>query len=101
MTTLLIALRPNALTDEQLISVEAAAAGMRVVITNDRERIEALLPDVRIVLGMFPRDLIPKSPRLEWFQQWGAGADWLLEYPQVVDSDLVITNTAGVHAVPI
>ncbi|HZJ09519.1 MAG TPA: D-2-hydroxyacid dehydrogenase [Trueperaceae bacterium] len=101
MSTLLIALRPNSLTDEQLASVEAAAADMQVVITNDRERIEALLPDVRIVLGMFPRDLLAKAPRLEWFQQWGAGADWLLEHPQVVDSDLLVTNTAGVHAVPI
>lgn len=101
MPTLLIALKPGALSEPQLAAVEAAAPGFKVVVTRDRATIERELPDVRVVLGMFPRELLAEAPRLEWLHQWGAGADWLLEHPELADKDFVLTNSAGVHAVPI
>lgn len=98
---LLVALKPDALSETQLANLTAAAADLRVVVSADRRRIEELLPDIRVVVGMFPRDLIRLAPKLAWLHQWGAGADWLLEHPQVAELDFVLTNSAGVHAVPI
>ncbi|HET8986595.1 MAG TPA: D-2-hydroxyacid dehydrogenase [Trueperaceae bacterium] len=98
---LLVGLREDALSAEQLRRIAAAAPDMRVVVTRDRATIESLLPDVRIVAGQFPHDLLPGATSLEWFQQWGAGADWLLRFPAAVDMPFVLTNASGVHAVPI
>lgn len=101
MSTLLVALKPGTLTEDQLKDVEEAARGMRVVVTRERARIEEDLPEIRVALGMFPHDLVSRAERLEWLQLWSAGADSLLRRPEVMDSDVVITNSAGVHAVPI
>lgn len=101
MSTLLFAIDPAALTEEQLAAVTDRAGDLDVVVTKDRAQIEELLPELRIALGMFPRDLISKAPNLKWLHLWSAGADWLLRHPDVADSDLVITNSAGVHAAPI
>lgn len=74
---------------------------MHVEVTRDRADIERLLPDIVIAVGRFPHDLIAKAPKLRWMQQWGAGADWLLKYPEAAAAPFVLTNASGVHAVPI
>jgi phosphoglycerate dehydrogenase-like enzyme len=89
------------LSEAQVAQVEAAALEMRVVVTRDREEIEDLLDDVEIAVGGFPRELLSQARNIRWFQQWGAGADWLIDYPEVAQSDLVLTNVSGVHAIPI
>ena len=98
---LLVALREGVLDAEQVARIQAAAGDLRVVITRERQAIEAVLPHVRIAFGQFPHDLLPAAEKLAWWQQWGAGADWLLRHPQAVDLPFVLTNTSGVHAVPI
>jgi len=98
---LLVALRDGVLDAPQLDRVRAAAGDMRVVVTRDRAAIEELLPHVRVALGQFPHDLLPGAGRLAWFQQWGAGADWLLRHPGAAELPFVLTNTSGIHAVPI
>jgi phosphoglycerate dehydrogenase-like enzyme len=74
---------------------------MRVVATRDRAEIEALLGEIEIAAGWFPTDLVARAPRLRWFQQWGAGADWLLRYPQASEQNFILTSASGVHAIPI
>jgi len=101
MSTMLLAFEPGTLPEAQLAEAQAAAPEMRVLVTRDREEIVAALDDVEIAVGGFPHDLLAKAPRLRWFQQWGAGADWLLRHPEAVELDFVLTNASGVHAVPI
>lgn len=98
---LLVGLRDGVLTAEQVQRIEAAAPDMRVLVTRDRAAIEPVLPDVRVVVGQFPYEALPDATSLEWLQQWGAGADWLLRFPAAADMPFVLTNASGVHAVPI
>ena len=44
---------------------------------------------------------LTKFNNLRWFQQWGAGADWLMEHPELVEKEFILTNVSGLHAVPI
>jgi len=74
---------------------------MRVVVTNVRAEMEAVLADVEIAAASVPRDLILAAPKLRWYQQWAAGADWLQAHPEAVGRDFVLTSTSGIHAVPI
>lgn len=98
---LLLALNPETLDPDLVAQVEAAAPGMRVVVTRDRTEIETLLPDIEIAAAYFPRDLLLKAPNLKWYQQWAAGADWLLRHPEFNDRNFKITTASGVHAVQI
>lgn len=98
---LLLALNPDAVSQDQLAELRAAAPGMRVIVTRERAEIEAVLDDIEIAAAYFPRDLLLKAPRLKWFQQWAAGADWLLRHPEFNDRKFKITTASGVHAVQI
>ena len=60
-----------------------------------------MLDDIEIIVGSFPRDLLTECPKLRWMQQWSAGADWLMDYPDVQKMEFMLTNASGVHAVPI
>ena len=60
----------------------------------------AVLDDVEIAAGFVPGDLILEAPKLRWFQQWAAGADWLLRYPEAAEREFVLTNVSGISAIP-
>lgn len=101
MNTILIMLSPDRLTDEQQDEIKAIAPGKKLLLTRDRKEIDVNVKSIEIVTGWVPRDLIPNLPNLRWFQQWGAGADWLLSHPEMVEADFILTNASGVHAIPI
>ncbi|MCB0044918.1 MAG: D-2-hydroxyacid dehydrogenase [Caldilineaceae bacterium] len=84
-----------------LIEQAAQAANLEVVQTRDRDTIEEILDRVQVAAGSFPHDLLPRASRLRWLQQWGAGADWLMQYPEVRELDFILTNVSGIHAIPI
>ena len=54
--------------------------------------------DAYLGFGM-PRALFIAAPRLRWIHSAAAGVGSLL-FPELVASDVVLTNSAGVHAVP-
>lgn len=101
MSTIAIGYEPGALSEGHLASIHRLAPDMEILVTEDRAEIQAALDEIEIAARRFPHDLVLKASGLRWFQQWGAGADWLLRYPQVADLDLVVTNASGVHAIPI
>ena len=101
MSTILIDLEPDRLSEGQLEQIRAAAPGMNVLWTSDHAEIEAALKDIEIAVGGFPNDLLPRAYNLRWMQQWGAGADWLLRVPEATEMDFVLTSASGVHAIPI
>jgi len=101
MRILLLGFAPEQIDPVALDQVRALAPEVRVVVTRDRAEIEGLLGDIEIAAGDFPHDLVSRAPALRWFQQWGAGADWLLRHPEAADGDFILTNASGVHAIPI
>jgi len=101
MKTILLAFESDTLSEEQLTKVQAIAPDTRILVTRDFDEIEAVADQIEIAAGWFSHDLLPKMQNLRWLQQWGAGADWLLRYPEAVEMDFVLTNASGVHAKPI
>jgi phosphoglycerate dehydrogenase-like enzyme len=101
MGILLVALSPEEIDEHVRARVRALAGNRRVVYTTDRAEIERLLPELEIVAGFFPSEWVVRAPQLRWYQQWGAGADWLMEHPQAIEKDFILTNASGVHTIPI
>ena len=101
MSIILIALKPEQVSEDQRQQIQALAGGRQVVIAHQREEIEKCLDQIEIAAGGFPTEWIPRAPNLRWLQTWGAGADWLLEHPHLAELDFILTNASGVHAIPI
>ncbi len=101
MNTILLGFPPNAISADQVARVESIAPDMRVIVTRDKSEIEEVLDDIEIAAGGFPRDLMSRAKNMRWYQQWGAGADWLMKHPEAATCDFVLTNASGVHAIPI
>ena len=101
MTILLLREKPDALSAADRATIAALAPDMRLVVTDDPAQIEALLPEVEIAAGHTSPALLGRMPHLRWYQQWGAGADWLMRHPEIAARDFVITNASGVHAIQI
>jgi phosphoglycerate dehydrogenase-like enzyme len=93
------------MTEHYLSRIHEAAPGAKLVIIQDQadweKKSTEIASQVEIVFGMRPANWFHEMPNLRWGQQTGAGANWLLDMPEVVESDLIITNASGVHAIPI
>ena len=101
MTIILLGFEPSALPEAHLARVTKLASDMDVLVSHDQDEIQQGLGQVEIAAGSFPRSLLPKATSLRWVQQWGAGADWLMRYPEAAEMDFILTNASGVHAIPI
>ena len=100
-TTILLGLKPEILSRKQLDRIQEIQPHARLVITAERDEIEPIVDEIDIAAGHFPIPWIPRAKRLRWFQQWGAGTDWLLRHPEIAVLDFTLTNASGVHSIPI
>src|SRR5215210_3896498 len=87
-------------------SIAAVSPRVRLVFVRpDGEPIEDV-SDAQVVYrggGLMPpglRHLLPAVPRLRWIHVMGAGVDGDLT-PQVVNSEVVVTRTRGLHNLPV
>jgi phosphoglycerate dehydrogenase-like enzyme len=71
--------------------------GRELVMTLDRDRVEAVADRVEIAFGDIPFDLIPRMPHLKWLQLWSAGVDILQHIPELKTLPFIMTNTSGMH----
>lgn len=101
MSTILIALKDSSVSDELRRRAQEYCPQASLVVTDNKEKIEPLLDEIEIAAGHFPIQWIPRAKNLRWFQQWGAGTDWLLRNPDIAQMDFQLTNGSGIHAIPI
>lgn len=79
--------------------VRDAAPDADVAMADDRNVIEAVA-DAEIVFGVFTSEMVRAAPKLKWIQSTSAGMDKAL-IPEVANSDIVLCNASGVHAVQV
>lgn len=101
----LVAYEPDLLDGDQVgrlrETLQRSQRRVELVITSDVERIRELCQRVVVVAGRPAYESLEAMPRLEWYQQWGAGADWLMNHPGARDAPFVLTNVTGIHSVQI
>ena len=100
MSVLLLGFSEDHFNDEQKAAIREAAGGLELFYATDTD-VEARLEEIEAAAGSFPRDLMARAANLKWYQQWGAGADWLLEHPELAEKDFILTNVSGIHETPI
>ncbi len=86
-------------------AIKKAAPDAEVVVLESEEewarRSMELASRVEVVVGYRPATWFKEMPNLRWMQQTAAGANWLLDHPEVAKSDVVLTNVAGARDIPV
>jgi len=81
--------------------IKDVSSNLEVFRSEDKEEALRLIEDADILFaGFFSKELFVAAKRLKWIQAWGAGVDGLL-LPEVVKSQVLVTNAGGVHPTPI
>ena len=87
----------SALSKEQEGLIRDAAGGHQVAFTYEEEDAIAEVPDAEVVFGFCPPKVFLQAKKLKWFQTQSAGMDSVL-FPELIESDVVVTNAAGLYA---
>jgi phosphoglycerate dehydrogenase-like enzyme len=87
-----------ALVDRARIERIAELAPGRSIVIGDEHALACAGEQVEIVAGSPPPDAVLALPRLRWYQQWAAGADWLAERPEAAERDFILTSASGIAA---
>ncbi len=86
-----------AMSVEDLESLRRAAGSYHVEAVANPDEAVVQAPGSEAVLGFLPERVFAACTSLKWFQSASAGMDQVL-YPALVQSDVQVTNMAGLYA---
>jgi phosphoglycerate dehydrogenase-like enzyme len=93
------------LNEKNLDRIRQAVPEAELIIIKSKEewenRASDFVPKVDVVFGRLPFARYRDLPNLRWAQQDFAGTDWLLNFPDLIKKNFILTNASGVHAIPI
>jgi phosphoglycerate dehydrogenase-like enzyme len=101
MSILYIGLPEDQLTASVKARITSLAPNYRVLFSTSYEQVKPFLDDIEIAAVDFPVEWIRRATNLRWYQQWGAGTDWLIQHPDIARKNFLLTNASGVHSIPI
>jgi len=88
------------LSDKERAELQAIAAPRQVCGLRDRAAIMEAISEAEVyVTGPWSEDMLAAAPGLKWVHFLWAGVDRSLS-PALIESDVTVTNSAGVFAVP-
>ncbi len=90
-----------AMSDEDLAALHAEFPGVSFVAVEDEALLAAALADAEVFFGWtLPRELFADAKRLRWVHSPSAGIEANL-FPEMVASEVILTNGRGLHSVSI
>ena len=81
-------------TDEELEAIYVASGEGDIVVAHSADDAREHWPDTEVAMGIIDRETFPTARNLRWLHSTAAGADMLM-YPEMVDSDVVLTGEKG------
>jgi phosphoglycerate dehydrogenase-like enzyme len=81
-------------TEEELEQIYVASGEGDIVVAADAEDAEKHWPDAEIALGTLNQATFRRATNLKWLHSTAAGADMLM-FPEMVESDVVLTGEKG------
>ena len=88
------------LSTAQRASLVAAAPQARLRFAETQAELEAMVEGAHVVAGTVDPAMFARAPDLAWVHSWRAGPNDAL-YPELIDSDVLLTSSSGNGAVPL
>lgn len=67
-------------------------------VVGNGAKLKDLIADADALFGGVSSEELKAATRLRWIQSPGAGVEWLWGVPEIVDTQIQVTNTRGAHA---
>ena len=83
---------------KQLLRIKQAFPNVEFITALSEEEVLRAVGDVEVVFGDLPRKAFLSAAKLRWIQCHGAGVNNLVAIPELIKSDVLVTNTKGAHA---
>lgn len=92
----------NRLGEKELASIKDTAPDANIILAKPDQAADYIEDaDILVTWGHLDiRELLPKASRLKWVHALSAGVEHLLP-PALVQSDIILTNSRGIHGIPI
>ncbi len=100
MAAITVAMSPACLRDDQFAQLRHRFSQINFVLPSSDDEYEEIIGDVNVLVGRVPHRLFGQATQLQWIQNTGAGVDRLLT-PDVIASDVIVTNARTLHAIQI
>lgn len=90
------------LSEKHLQQICKVSDKVTVEMVTDKKNLLSAVRDADIMLGdrMFDKEVFSAAKKLKWAHVVSAGVDRYL-FPEFVDSPVILTNSSGVHRIPI
>ena len=85
----------TAITTEHHQQIQSVSDQVRIVQTQDHQKILQEVVDTDIVFGSLNPVIFQQAKRLKWLQVLGAGVDNVL-FPELAESDVILTSAKGI-----
>jgi len=82
------------LEDEEIKRLKTISKGLEVVVAPSTDDAVKEAADADVFFGRIPRPVFLEAKKLRWIQVFGAGVETCF-FPELVESDVVLTNTSG------
>jgi phosphoglycerate dehydrogenase-like enzyme len=87
------------LPDRDREQLEERLPGVRIVVADSQDRLAEEIGDATVYFGFsFPEPLFGRAKRLRWIHSASAGIEANL-FPALVESDVILTNSTGLHEI--
>ena len=87
--------------DARLEKFRTAYPQVQFVGTSSPEQLKEEIADADAYFGGMSRDVYLAAKKLRWIQASSAGIEFVHRIPELVESDIVLTNARGAHAATI
>ncbi len=88
---------PPRYTAAEIQQIESQGKNVHLILPRNREEQDSALAEADVVFGALNAELLAKAKKLRWMQATEAGMDKLL-FPELIESNVVVTNMARVFA---
>jgi phosphoglycerate dehydrogenase-like enzyme len=90
----------NALPDEFVGDLRSSFPDLTFHVATTPQEQMAHIKSADVFYGWPAREVFRAADRLRWIQNPGTGIDQVLGVPEIIDSDVVLTNCLGPHTTP-
>ncbi|TAM82592.1 MAG: D-2-hydroxyacid dehydrogenase [Acidobacteria bacterium] len=81
-------------------TIRALSPAINLKLCKSRDDFQRELPKAHVIFGGFSKDDLARAKQLKWIQ-WGAAGVESIMWPELINSDIVLTNMQRMFAPPI
>ena len=100
MAAVTVVLSASSLREDQVEQLRHKFSQIEFAVPSNDAAYAAFIPNAHVVVGGFRQEFLPQAGNLQWIQSTGAGVDRLLT-PELIASDVIVTNAQSLHAMQI